>query len=180
MKIVIMKTNTFTIRILPILAVAVILGFDAKPDTVTLSLTNPGSASFNVPSNVVAQVIHAYAYSANFQIGVTIKGVATTYQCSTVGNTVPNVNLPIVTGPAIISLTNGGTSLIYCTIQTSPAVSTPINFIPSTAVVIPDDGGGPVTIILESSTDLVSWTPALPDTYGTTSSNRFFRVRAQR
>jgi hypothetical protein len=27
---------------------------------------------------------------------------------------------------------------------------------------------------------LINWVPAEPGTYGTTSSNRFFRVRAQR
>jgi hypothetical protein len=65
------------------------------------------------------------------------------------------------------------------TVRTSPATSSP-NFIPNTAVVIPADSSGPVTIILESSVDLVNWTPAQPGTYGTTSTNRFFRVRAQR
>ncbi len=170
----------FKILIISILTGAVICEFDTKADTITLSLTNAGSASFDVPSNVVAQVIHAYIQSASFQIGVTISGKSTTYQCSTVGNTVPNVNLPIVVGPATISLTNGGNSLALCTIQTSPAASQPINFTPNTAVVIPNDSGGPVTIILESTTDFINWVPALPGTYGTTLSNRFFRVRAQR
>jgi len=41
------------------------------------------------------------------------------------------------------------------------------SFTPSNAVVVPDDSGAPVQIILESSTDLVTWTAALPGTYGT-------------
>ncbi|MBI5772971.1 MAG: hypothetical protein HZA89_04405 [Verrucomicrobia bacterium] len=50
----------------------------------------------------------------------------------------------------------------------------------SSTVVVPDDAGGPVQIILESSTDLVTWTAANPGTYGTSTTKRFFRLRAQR
>jgi len=46
------------------------------------------------------------------------------------------------------------------------------------AVVIPEDASGPVEIVLESSTDLVNWTPANPGTYGSSTEKRFFRVRA--
>lgn len=49
---------------------------------------------------------------------------------------------------------------------------------PSTAVVIPSDAKGPVNIVMESSTNLVNWIGALPGTYGTSSSERYFRVRA--
>lgn len=51
---------------------------------------------------------------------------------------------------------------------------------PSTAVVIPDDGAGPVQIVLESSTDLVTWTAANPGSYATSTQKRFFRIRATR
>jgi len=59
-------------------------------------------------------------------------------------------------------------------------ISTPsnANMIPVNSVVIPTDASGPVQIILESSADLVNWTSALPGTYGTSATNRFFRVRA--
>jgi hypothetical protein len=49
---------------------------------------------------------------------------------------------------------------------------------PTSAVVIPTDATGPVNVILESSTDLVTWTQANPGTYGASTSKRFFRVRA--
>jgi hypothetical protein len=58
---------------------------------------------------------------------------------------------------------------------TTPA---PQSFVPANAVVIPSDAKGPVQIVLESSSDLMNWTSALPGTYGNTYSNRFFRVRA--
>jgi hypothetical protein len=48
---------------------------------------------------------------------------------------------------------------------------------PSTGVVIPSDGAGPVRVILESSSDLVTWSEALPGTYGRTETKRFFRLR---
>jgi len=35
-----------------------------------------------------------------------------------------------------------------------------------------------VNVILESSTDLVTWTQANPGTYGASTTKRFFRVRA--
>jgi len=49
---------------------------------------------------------------------------------------------------------------------------------PTSAVVIPTDATGPVNVILESSTDLVTWTAANPGTYGASTTKRFFRVRA--
>jgi hypothetical protein len=50
--------------------------------------------------------------------------------------------------------------------------------IPANSVVIPTDAKGPVEILLESSADLLNWNAAAPGTYGSTHSNRFFRVRA--
>ena len=86
-------------------------------------------------------------------------------------------NLPVVVaGPALIFMTPAVASC-FATIELSIPCPT---LVPSTAVVIPADSGGPVTIILESSVDLITWTAALPGTYGTSTTNRFFRVRAQR
>ncbi len=55
---------------------------------------------------------------------------------------------------------------------------TPQSSVPVNTVVIPSDATGPVQIVLESSSDLLNWCSALPGTYGSTYSNRFFRVRA--
>lgn len=49
--------------------------------------------------------------------------------------------------------------------------------VPGTGVVIPEDGEGPVKVVMESSADLVTWTEALPGTYGRTERKRFFRLR---
>lgn len=50
----------------------------------------------------------------------------------------------------------------------------------SSSVVISEDAAGPVTMVMESSTDLVTWTAANPGTYGTSTPRRFFRIRAVR
>lgn len=172
------------------LACLILVGCGSRADTVTLTASNLLSSSFDVPSNVVAQVIHSSlsattggSSTGGYAIKVVINGQTETYgQSSTAPYQV--ANLPIIVGPATITLANTynsaqNISLAICTIQTSPASST-LPASPSTAVVIPNDNGGPVTIVLESSTDLINWTAALPGTYGTTSSNRFFRVRATR
>ena len=164
----------------------------ANADTLTLSAAasaGGGGAiqSYSVPTNVTAQIVYAYCPILNnsFSSGLTVSitgspGPSVYYLGNNTSGTMSN--LPTVVGPATITLwvTNGPINAsghtCFCTIQTTSSTS----FTPSTAVVIPNDGGGPVTIILESSVDLVNWTPALPGTYGTTTSNRFFRVRAQR
>ena len=48
----------------------------------------------------------------------------------------------------------------------------------SSSVVIPEDATGPVSIVMESSTDLVNWVAANPGNYGASTPRRFFRVRA--
>ena len=74
-----------------------------------------------------------------------------------------------------------GQDNVLCTIVTALEHSCASNqFTPNTGVVIPADSGGPVNIILESSVDLINWIQADPGTYGTSTTNRFFRVRATR
>jgi len=160
----------------------------ANADTITLALspTNAGtfSTNFVVPKNMTAQVTYTYtpAYPSwnGSWVTVSFPGLPGMLTVSS------NSPAPVVAGPATITLNeqvngNGLGQLAFCTIQTTSTVQTASStFTPSTAVVIPNDAGGPVTIILESSVDLVNWTPALPGTYGTSTTNRFFRVRAQR
>ena len=52
-------------------------------------------------------------------------------------------------------------------------------YLPQNTVVIPTDAGGPVQILLESSIDLLTWSPVSPGTYGASTASRFFRVRAE-
>jgi hypothetical protein len=156
-----------------ILALVLLLGFGSRglsSTNITLVTGNTTNVTtFNLSTGQVVQVLHL---NGSLQIG--IAGQNFYYGYNSALFPAPNAPLlPVVAGPATLIV--GQSS--FCTIQlTGPADS----FIPSNAVVIPNDNGGPVTIILESSVDLINWTPALPGTYGTTSSKRFFRVRAQR
>jgi hypothetical protein len=91
---------------------------------------------------------------------------------------------PVVADPATIQVGVDNTNTYYLTpISVYATVQVTDNepqFSPSTAVVIPSDATGPVQIVLESSPDLVNWTSVLPGTYGSSATNRFFRVRAIR
>lgn len=81
-------------------------------------------------------------------------------------------------GPALIELSLPDWSSVgFCTVKITKQTGT---FTPSNAIVIPTDAGGPVDIVLESSTNLVDWVQVLPGTYGTSSQLRYFRVRAVR
>ena len=145
-------------------------------DTVTLAVGAgyPATQTYQVPSNTVAQITYAYLWTSAQHITTIMLSLPQATNTLSVG-----VGL-IIAGPATITLNSGilNTALSICTIQTSPASA--LTFTPSSSVVIPNDGAGPVTIVLESSTDLINWTAANPGTYGTSSTNRFFRVRALR
>jgi len=52
------------------------------------------------------------------------------------------------------------------------------NIIPSAAVVVPSNAVGDVDVLLEQSTDMITWTQCLPGTYNASTQKRFFRVRA--
>jgi len=81
-----------------------------------------------------------------------------------------NVNF---SGPVSNAGGAGVATFTVCTQSTNYLACLPVN-----SVVIPSDATGPVQIILESSSDLINWVPSLPGTYGSTYTNRFFRVRA--
>jgi len=162
-----------------------------------------GSASNStqivIQTNVAVKILHLYessvgngsSWSGHGNLTIQVNGfnfVYTEASLNGAGN-----NMPFIIGPATLILTaqaivSSATGLaatckdnIICTISTNQSVQCNTNyFIPNTGVVIPADAGGPVNIILESSVDLINWIPADPGTYGTTTTNRFFRVRATR
>ena len=82
---------------------------------------------------------------------------------------------PKFVGPGVLRAVNNQTVLITYRLLDNIDQSTTT---PSNSVVIPTDATGPVNVILESSTDLVTWTQANPGTYGASTAKRFFRVRA--
>lgn len=84
-----------------------------------------------------------------------------------------------IAGPAVlrISMSNAypvsqvGWATVSITRAGSPAAA------PNGTVVIPEDATGQFQVLLESSTDLITWTAANPGTYGGSTQKRFFRTR---
>ena len=160
--------------------------------TLTATATNGGtslSSIITLASNDVAEVLHTKLESSNGgeSVGVyssallvTVGGSTYRYTANSISN--PAIGRPSIAGPATIQLSTtsaagDNTDKALCTIKITRAAD---DIRPSTSVVIPADSSGPVSIILESSVDLITWTPALPGTYGGATQKRFFRVRAEK
>ena len=97
----------------------------------------------------------------------------------TSGTSVP-ITVPLeVAGPATIKLTDlatgDGEQWHIATFQITRAAEPSVT--PTNAAVIPEDANGTYQVILESSTDLISWNPALPGDYSGNTVQRFFRTR---
>jgi hypothetical protein len=137
------------------------------------------TTQFVVQTNVTAKILHLY--NSPGSLAIQVNGLSFSYTQTSLNGA--GNNMPIVTGPATIVLSagqTGGPSASMCTISTESNQCITNQYTPNTGVVIPADSGGPVNIILESSVDLINWIPADPGTYGTSTTNRFFRVRATR
>ena len=67
-----------------------------------------------------------------------------------------------------------------CEYEITPTITSnsSIQSISNTAVVVPSNAVGDVDVLLEQSTDMITWTQCLPGTYNASTQKRFFRVRA--
>ncbi len=96
------------------------------------------------------------------------------------GSVFPNLSQKLLfAGPATITLSTGGPGYPagFClTTLSVTRLATP-STTPSNAAVIPEDANGQYQVILESSTDMITWTPANPGTYSGNTQKRFFRTR---
>ena len=131
----------------------------------------------DVPAGKVCEIL-------NFQGPVKVQKDMESPQCflSSNNNNTWSASLPLaqpfpIVGPALITVGVSSTYTAVLTYRMKDNISTTTT-IPTSAVVIPTDATGPVNVILESSTDLVTWTQANPGTYGASTNKRFFRVRA--
>jgi hypothetical protein len=88
------------------------------------------------------------------------------------------VTLPTFAGPLDIRLwaNTSSESKAFTVLKITEISQSEV--IPKNTVVIPADSSGPVEIILESSEDLITWTPADSGAYGKGRDKRFFRVRS--
>lgn len=123
-------------------------------------------ATIDVPAGKLLDI--AYISDARNAVQYTLTGFGTAL--------ISNANYPAkFVGPGTLRAINGPTTIVTYRLLDNIDQSTTT---PSNSVVIPTDATGPVNVILESSTDLVTWTAANPGTYGASTTKRFFRVRA--
>lgn len=150
--------------------------------TLTLSEGETGLVVYAGGNSTPCTIIYTPEGGPVTQIAVSGSGdggAATT----TVGRVSSSNPLPLV-GPATIAVADmaGSNSpvlgiRVVSTVQSSTTVAT-AGGVPSTAVVVPSDAAGSVQVVMESSTDLITWTGASPGSYGSSTSKRFFRLRA--
>ena len=167
--------------------------------------TQTNSTQFVIPANVTAQIRHLHEYNFGYAAQGTTGGSYSGggYLLIRFNNlnfrytesAIATANSqPFVVGPATINLISSATCStsgtggnpynataqdnMVCTIETNSVSTNIVPVIPVNSVVIPSDATGPVQIMLESSSDLVNWISSQAGTYGSTYTNRFFRVRA--
>lgn len=143
----------------------------------TLTTTSLANVTITIPAGQVMQVFNFTHESTTSYLRLTkdSNSLNVLQSISMEGSTSNIAQQSYFVGPATLQLTGGRVCLSYKLFDNPTVAGTTV---PSTAVVIPADASGPVNIILESSTDLLTWTPASPGSYGSSTAKRFFRVRA--
>ena len=110
------------------------------------------------------------------RINITRNGSDNSFDIQLTEETIP-LQLPTFLGPIDFRVTPEGGSGEFALISLKITPLPTETITPSNTVVIPDITDGQFQVILESSTDLVNWTEALPGNYGGQIEKRFFRLR---
>ena len=88
------------------------------------------------------------------------------------------IPIPKLAGPCTLRVKqlhlNSPVLITFAITRASPS---PAATVPANAAVIPEDASGQFQVVLESSTDTLTWTPAMPGQYGGSTQKRFFRTR---
>jgi len=143
-------------------------------------ITLTDSDVYTVGANEVAEVISVggVGNSTDFLLNGT-NGIPTVKYEN--GGALLSLLPVVITKPGATISRSGNTRMVTIRIRTKAeylaSFSAP-TATASTSVVIPEDAAGPVSIVMESSTDLVTWVGASPGSYGASTVRRFFRVRA--
>ena len=146
-------------------------------ETLTLSPSGTPERSVNVPAGQVFELLtwvpsgDAYLYVDGIPAQIALPNSAT-YQN-------PPVLSPsfVIAGPHTVRLLPVNGASLVCSYKLKPNGEVATQNVASQVVVIPQTATNPADVILESSTDLITWTAALPGSYSPSASNRFFRVR---
>jgi len=163
-------------RILQFLLAAAVLPLAAEPVTITAPERHisSGSPVRSAPLTLEAGDLATVKYISpnaflDVQVGPTLLRLD--------ANNPEQSNLPVIAGPATIRLVHFDSlnaALVTVDVQRAgtPPAATPHN-----VVVVPDDNSGDYDVRLESSSDMVTWTPTQPGQFNAANTKRFFRVR---
>lgn len=170
-------------------------------DIVTLSAIVPsggGTAystdSIELSSGDVAEILSSYSrYASDWStVSLTINGrevvlpflVAGSPGTNGSGSPSPTaISKWVVAGPATLRARANGSNwysdeISFFTASITRAGAVPSQ-VPMGAVVIPENPSGSYSVIMESSSDMVTWTASNPGSYGGSEQKRFFRLRAE-
>ena len=158
-----------------ILSFIVVLAGSAHGEDVTLVANDQHnqenlSQPITLNQGDTAKLVFA-SYSLSLQIACTIGSKV--FDVSPRTESSRETNPVTIAGPATIVLRNGGSfpesAFATFTITRTGIASPPAE--------IPQEAGTTWDVILESSSDLVNWTPTNPGEYSGTEPKRFFRTR---
>ncbi len=171
-------------KIKALFVAALIAGSAAQAQYQTVTTTSENPVVVNVAAGQVMQVLNfthdasAYLGTLQFKRGELNQFVMRS-SSSNVSPTDAGSKDLFLAGPGTVTILTTGPNVKVCMSYKLFDNSTLEGaVIPSAAVVIPTDAVGPVQIILESSSDMITWTAATPGDYGSSTAKRFFRVRA--
>ncbi len=177
-------------KIIPTAWILILMASRASAGVVTLM----AGESYQLSSNDVAEVLSllpgGIPVSASGSVATLMvdgKPLFTTLR-DTYGNgtvalaALTQPQLAVIAGPRnISSVSNAVTSFSLVTLRITDKLTfeqSRNSSAPALTAVIPNNPGN-FNVLLEASSDLVTWNPALPGSYGGGGSNRFFRVRVQ-
>ena len=158
-----MKTTT---TLFSLILTVVSLSVRAQIQTLVVSPTSTNSAVITVSSNSFATIKSVNSASGgNLQLN--LQGVNFSYHLPDA-----SPNGLIFSGPATIQLQGDGNGASLATVDVEPGP-----FPPGKALTVGANSGN-VQVTLQTSTDLVNWTPAVNGlVYTNTPEARFFRIQ---
>lgn len=170
-------------RQLLLLSLLLTLVIPATAETISI-VTSDANAEPHYSDKVIlaAGDVAEVIYNPNSSLAMEIK-IGEIFVNETSLNNSDPLNMPKIAGPAELRVflppyhRSPYPYVSLTTFKITRAVPAATAMVPSTAVVIPNDAEGQFEVILESSIDMITWTPALPGTYAGDNPNRFFRTR---
>lgn len=173
-----MRLRTHLLLLLSLVTLAALS--PARGETVTLVATSTVavqdafSETVTLAAGDVAEVKYASPVNApTLRVVIATKSFDLTPL--PLGGSAPLCN-PVIAGPAtlraVVNASVGTTHLVTLAITRGGAQATP-----AAPVVVPENANHSVRILVEASTDLITWTDATPGLYASNTVRRFFRIR---